>query len=92
MLIMHFHVNICPISVISINNQELIVLQILQNLADCLGDNNKRQVHDLLNQKENCQIDEIMIVHKRYFIPDTFTQANSEGYDSCVWCISNSQE
>jgi len=54
MLLMHFHVNICPISVISINNQKLIVLQILQNQADYLGDNNKRQVHDLLNQKENC--------------------------------------
>ena len=61
-------------------------------MADYLGDNNKRQVHDILNQKENCQIDEIMIVHKRYFIPDTFTQANSEGYDSCIWCIGNSQE
>ena len=92
MLLMHFHANICPISVISANNQGLIVLQRLQNMADYLGDNNKKQVHDLLNQKENCQIDEIMIVHKRYFIPDTFTQANSEGYDSCIWCIKNSQE
>ena len=61
-------------------------------MADYLGDNNKKTVHDLLNQKENCQIDEIMTVHKRYFIPDTFVQANSEGYDSCTSCIDESVE
>ena len=61
-------------------------------MSDYLGDNNKRQVHDLLNQKENCQIDEIMMVHKRYFIPDTSVQANSEGYANCIYCIGNSQE
>ena len=61
-------------------------------MATYLGDNNKKQVHDLLNQKSNCCIDAIKIVHQRYFIPDTFTQANSEGYTSCVWCIENYQK
>ncbi|MFB5647500.1 MAG: hypothetical protein ACE5RO_05105 [Candidatus Nitrosomaritimum yanchengensis] len=61
-------------------------------MANYLGDNNKKRVHDLPNQKESCQINKIMIVHKRYFIPDTFAQANSEGYDSCVWCIGKSNE
>lgn len=87
-----FRGNFYQISAILINNQYLIVLVIPYSMANYLGDNNKRQVHDLLNQKDNCQIDEIMIVHKRHFIPDTFTQANSEGYESCIWCIGNSQE
>ncbi len=89
---MHLRVSIQHISAVPTNNQNLIVLLILWSMSDYLGDNNKRKVHDLLNQKENCQIDEIMIVHKRYFIPDTFTQANSEGYDNCVWCIDASQK
>ncbi len=61
-------------------------------MANYLGDNNKRQVHDLLNLKDKCQMDQIKIVHKRYFIPDSFTQANSEGYTSCFWCIENFQK
>ena len=61
-------------------------------MANYLGDNNKRQVHDLENLKDGCAIDEIMLVHKRNFIPDSFEQANSEGYTSCPWCISNYQE
>ncbi|MGY5147962.1 MAG: hypothetical protein ACW9W4_08185 [Candidatus Nitrosopumilus sp. bin_7KS] len=59
-------------------------------MADYLGDNNKKQVHDLENQQEGCQMDEIKIVHKRYFIPDTFEQANAEGYLSCIHCIESS--
>ena len=61
-------------------------------MVDYLGDNNKKQVHNLLNEQENCQVSEIMIVHKRHFIPDTSLQANSEGFDSCIWCIGNSQK
>lgn len=57
-----------------------------------LGDNNKRQVHDLLNLKDSCQIGEIKRVHKRYFVPDSYAQANSEGYTSCAWCIENFQK
>ena len=55
-------------------------------MANYLGDNNKRQVHDLHNLKDNCQMDAIKRVHKRSFIPDSFTQANSEGYVNCTWC------
>ena len=61
-------------------------------MVDYLGDNNKKQVHDLLNQKDDCQVDDIMMVHKRHFIPDTFMQANLEGYASCIWCIDTSKE
>lgn len=62
------------------------------SMANFLGDNFKRQVHDISNQKKNCHIDEIKIVHKRHFIPDTFVQANSEGYTSCSWCIEDLEE
>ena len=61
-------------------------------MADYLGDTNKKLVHDLNNPNDDCLMDEIMIVHKRYFIPDTFVQANSEGYTNCVYCIKNLQE
>ena len=74
------------------NNQSFIVSLTLYSVATYLGDNNKRKVHDLLNLKNNCCIDTIKTVHKRYFIPDTFAQANSEEYDSCVWCIGNYQK
>ena len=81
---MNFYVNIYHISAIPVDGQWLIVLPILQNMADYLVDPDKKHVHDLLNEKENYLIDKIMIVHKRSFIPDTFTQANSEGYIRCV--------
>lgn len=64
----------------------------LNIMVNYLGDTSKRQVHDLLNPQNNCNIDKIKIVHKRYFIPDTFTQANSEGYENCTWCIENLQK
>ena len=63
-----------------------------RELANYLGDNNKRLVHNLENLKDGCEIDEIMLVHKRDFIPDSVKQANSEGYTSCTWCITNYQE
>lgn len=43
-------------------------------------------VHDLSREKSECGISEIMIVHKRYFIPDTLEQAISEGYAKCDYC------
>lgn len=61
-------------------------------MADFLGDTSKKLVHDVSNEKENCEIDKIMIVHKRYFIPDTFIQANSEKYTNCIYCINDVQE
>ena len=62
------------------------------SMANYLGDNNKRQVHDLENLKDGCEVDEIKLVHRRYFIPDSFKQANSEGYANCAWCIENYKE
>jgi len=52
-----------------------------------LGNTNTTEVHDLTNQQTNCQISEIKSEHKKYFSPDTLSQAHSEGYDNCAYCI-----
>lgn len=49
-------------------------------MAHYLGNKSasKKEVHDLYNQKRNCQISEIR--DKAYFVPDTLEQADKEGY------------
>ena len=52
------------------------------------GNTNKKEVHDLDNEKIVCEIDEIIDAgHARIFTPDTLEQANKEGYDDCAYCI-----
>ena len=53
---------------------------------------NKKQVHDLNNQTDDCKIDEIKIAHRRYFIPDISSQANLEVYSSCIYCTEDLQK
>ncbi|WP_438480831.1 hypothetical protein [Oleiharenicola lentus] len=49
----------------------------------------KREVHDLDNEKSQCQIDEIIRAgHDRPF--NTLKEARDAGYDNCAWCIGNS--
>lgn len=59
-----------------------------------VGNTNKKEVHDLDNEKtgENkCQIDEIIKAgHATIFSPDTLEQAHKEGYDNCAHCIGSS--
>ena len=56
-----------------------------------LGNTNTTEVHDLQNEKPQCQIDEI-IQHRHavVFSPDTVEQAHSEGYDNGHFCIGGS--
>ena len=60
-----------------------------------VGNTDKMEVHDLDNEKtgpNECQINEIIRAnHARIFNPDTLTQAHSEGYDNCRWCIGGSK-
>jgi len=57
-----------------------------------LGNTNKKEVHDLANEKVNCQVNEILSAdHAVGFRPDTLTQARSEGYDNCAHCIGGSK-
>jgi len=59
-----------------------------------LGNKNKKEVHDLRNEdtsSNGCQVDEFLAAgHGVYFIPDTVSQARSEGYDNCAKCIGGS--
>lgn len=56
-----------------------------------LGNTNKKEVHDLRNEKTNCQIDTILRNgHGIVFSPDTLAQARSEGFDNCAYCIGGS--
>jgi len=56
------------------------------------GNVNKKEVHDLDNEKPQCQIDEIIAAgHARTFTPDTLEQAHKEGYDNGAYCIGGSR-
>lgn len=53
-----------------------------------LGNTNQKEVHDLWNEKPQCQIDEILAAgHGVWFERDTLDQAHLEGYDNGEWCI-----
>lgn len=53
--------------------------------------NGDKEVHNLYNEKSQCQIDTILNNnHAVGFVPDTKEQAHSEGYDNCAWCIGSS--
>jgi len=60
-----------------------------------VGNKNKKEVHDLDNEKtgpNECQIDEIIKAgHARTFTPDTLEQAHEERYDNCAYCIGESK-
>jgi hypothetical protein len=49
----------------------------------------KREVHDLDNEKPQCQIDEIIRAgHDRPY--QTLSAARADGYDNCAYCLGNS--
>ena len=53
-----------------------------------LGNSNTKEVHDLNNEKPQCQIDEILKAgHAVGITPDTLEQAHAEGYDNGEYCI-----
>jgi len=55
------------------------------------GNTNKKDVHYLDKETNNCQIDEIIWArHARTFNPDTLEQAHYEGYDNCHYYIGGS--
>jgi hypothetical protein len=49
----------------------------------------KKEVHDLDNEKTNCQIDEIIKAgnDKPY---NSLADARTAGYDNCAYCLDNS--
>lgn len=55
-----------------------------------IGNSNTTEVHDVDNEQNNCQINEIKTEHITTFNPDTKEQAKKEGYDNCAYCIGGS--
>lgn len=56
-----------------------------------LGNTNTTEVHDLNNEKTNCQINEIIAAgHAVTFTPDTLAQAKAESFDPCANCLTGS--
>ena len=59
----------------------------------CIGNSSstKMEVHDLLNEQTNCQINEIIRAgHAVVFEHDKLQQASIEGYDNCAYCLGRS--
>ena len=49
----------------------------------------KLEVHDLDNEKTNCQIDEIIRAgHDKPYT--SLASAHADGYDNCAYCIGSS--
>jgi hypothetical protein len=54
-----------------------------------LGNTNTLEVHDTQNENTNCQLDEILAEHRKWY--DTLSDAKAdENYDNCAWCIGSS--
>lgn len=50
----------------------------------------KKEVHDLDNEKPQCQIEEIIRAgHDRPYA--TLAAAQAAGYDNCAWCLGDSR-
>jgi len=50
----------------------------------------KKEVHDLDNEKSNCQIDEIIMAgHDKPY--SSLEAAHKDGYDNCAYCIGASK-
>lgn len=53
-------------------------------------DPSKKEVHDLDNEKSQCQIDEIIKAgHDKPY--DSLEAAHRDGYDNCAYCIGASK-
>lgn len=53
------------------------------------GNTDKKEVHDLDNEKTNCQIDEIIDAgHDKPY--GSLSAAHAAGYDNCAYCLGGS--
>ncbi len=57
--------------------------------AQYCGNTNEKEVHNLDNEKTQCQIDEI--IRAGHAVPfDTLQEAHNYRYDNCAYCIGGS--
>lgn len=55
-----------------------------------LGNTNTIEVHDTQNEKSGCQLDEILIEHRKWY--DSLEEAKRDyAYDNCHWCLGGSR-
>lgn len=59
------------------------------NEAKYCGNTSKMEVHDLDNEKSQCQIDEIIRAGNATPL-HSLSDAHSAGYDNCHWCLGGS--
>jgi hypothetical protein len=59
-------------------------------MAGYMGDKENMIVHHLAMMSLDCRIYAIEKENMLYFIPDTFEQANIEGYLNYIYCIERS--
>ena len=52
-----------------------------------MGDKSGMVVHHLTVMKPECMIYYVKKENRVYFVPDTFDQAEKEGFDPCSHCI-----
>jgi len=65
--------------------------QMITKLKRYLGntDPSSFEVHDTENEKPNCQLDEILAPHRRWYA--TLSEAERDyAYDTCQWCLGDS--
>lgn len=56
-----------------------------------LGNTATKEVHDLVKEKQQCKIDEIVFnEHERPF--STLDKAHIQGYTDCQYCIDHSEK
>jgi len=51
-----------------------------------LGDKSKMIVHHLAVMKNECNIFDVKIKDRFYFVPDMLEQAKKEGFSPCKYC------
>lgn len=57
-----------------------------------LGNDHTKEVHDLIAEKTECQVDEIIANNQAVrFDPDTLEQAHREGFRSGPGCLARSR-
>jgi hypothetical protein len=61
----------------------------LVKLKKYLGNVNTLGEHDTTNEKTNCQLEEILQQHRRWY--DSLAEAKRDhAYDNCAWCLGGS--
>jgi hypothetical protein len=58
-------------------------------MATYLGNSNEKEVHNLDNEKDDCNIAQIKPGHRVRF--SSLPEAHRQGYDNCSHCIGGSK-